>query len=133
MYVAGRIPYARRTRISRWEIPFLHTPCQQEPELGEAEKQLMSIRQSCIDCCDAELKTPENGSVKRPPDDLDLGPPNSILVLFRVMVQTCTLLGCHVAIRKAIEIGPDEVCCHDFGGEKELSDAGNLLAFVNDK
>lgn len=91
----------------------------------------MSVRQSCIDSCDAKLETPEDRSVKRPSYDLDFGAPDSIIVLFRFAIETCALLGCHVAISETVEVGADEVCCCHFGGEQELSNANPSLAIVN--
>jgi hypothetical protein len=88
----------------------------------------MSIRQSCIDSCDAELETPEDRSVERPSYNLDLRAPDSIVVLLRLVVETCALLGCHVAVGETIEVGADEVRCRDFGGEEELSNANPSLA-----
>ena len=96
-------------------------------------QHLVSIRQSCIDGCDAELQTPKDRSVKRPSYDLDLGAPDSIVVLFRVVLEGCALLGCHVAIGKAIEIGADEVCCGHFGSEEELSDKNPSLVSVSSR
>ena len=94
----------------------------------ELERCFVSIRQSCIDGCDTELETPKDRSVKRPSYDLDLRAPHSIVVFFGVVVETGTLLGCHVAVGKAIKIGADKVCCRHFGGEEELSNSSPLLA-----
>jgi hypothetical protein len=86
------------------------------------------IRQSGINCGDTKLKTPENSGVKRPAYDLDLGAPDAIVVFFGAMVETCTLLGRHVAVGKAIEIRANEVCRRDFCSEKELIIVKNLSA-----
>lgn len=124
------MPYARRTRISRWDIPFLQTTCQQKSTLCGWEEYSINIRQSCIDGGDAEFETPEDRSVERPSYDLDLRSPNPVVVLFGVVVETCALLGCHVAIGKAVEVGADEVCCCHLGSEKELPNAITWLACV---
>ena len=95
------------------------------------EEDSMLLRQSCIDCGDAELETPEDSSVKRPSYDLNLGTPDSVIVFFGAVVDTCTLVGCHVAVGKAIEIGANKVCrCH-FCCEKELFNGSNSLASID--
>ena len=86
----------------------------------DREADSMSIRQSCIHGCDAELETPKDRSVKRPPYDLDLRAPHSIVVFFGVVVETGTLLGCHVAVGDTIKLGAYKVCCYDLCSEKEL-------------
>ena len=91
----------------------------------------MSLRQSCIDCSDAKLETPEDSSIKRPAYDLDLRAPDAIVVFFGTVVDTCTLLGCHVAIGKAIEIGTNKICRRDFCCEKELFNESHLLASID--
>jgi hypothetical protein len=131
IYVAGRMAYARRTRISRWEIPFLHAKCQLKTTFGRARKCSIYIRQSCVYCCDTELETPEDSSVKRPSYDLDLGAPDTIVVFFGAVVNTRTLLGCHVTIGKAIEIGANKVCRCNFCGEKQLFNVSYLSASVD--
>jgi hypothetical protein len=61
---------------------------------------------------------------------LYFGAPDAIGVFFGAVIETCTLLGRHVAISKAIEVGANEICrCH-FCGEKELIIAKNLSASV---
>ena len=97
----------------------------------DREADSMSIRQSCIDCCDAELETPEDSSVKRPPYDLNFGAPDAVVVFLGTVVDTCTLLGCHVAIGKAVEIGTDKICRRDFCCEKELFNESVLLASID--
>lgn len=62
---------------------------------------------------------------------MDLGAPDSIVVFFGTVVDTCTLLGCHVAVGKAIKIGANKVCRCDFCCEKELFNESNFLAFVD--
>jgi hypothetical protein len=90
----------------------------------------MAIRQSCINRSDAEFETPEDSSVKRPPYNLDLGAPDAIVVLFGAVIDACTLLGCHVTVGKAIEVGANKVCrCH-FCSEEELPNAIYLSASV---
>lgn len=102
--------------------------CRMSVRDDEKKEYSMSLRQPGIDCGDAELETPEDSSVKRPPYDLDLGAPDSIVIFFGTVVDTCTLLGCHVAVGKAIEICADKVCCRDLCCEKELFSEGKLSA-----
>ena len=87
---------------------------------GQGVELWVYIRQSCVDSCDAQLETPEDSSVKRPSNDLDFGAPDAILVLSRVVVEVCTLLGCHVAVGDTIKLGAYKVCCYDLCSEKEL-------------
>ena len=89
----------------------------------------MDIRQSGIYCGNTELEAPEDSSVKRPPYDLDLRTHDAILVFFGAVVDTCTLLGCHVTVGKAIEIGANKVCCCDFCSEKQLFNLSYLVSF----
>lgn len=102
--------------------------CRTSVRDDEKKEYSMSLRQSGIDCGDAELEAPEDSSVKRPPYDLDLGAPDSMVIFFGTVIDTYTLLGCHVAVGKAIEICANKVCCRDLCCEKELSREGKLSA-----
>jgi hypothetical protein len=48
------------------------------------------------------------------------------------VVDTCTLLRCHVAIGKAVKIGANKVCRCDFCSEKQLFNVSYMSASVDD-
>lgn len=81
------------------------------------------IRQSSIKSGDANFEAPKNGGVQRPSDHLDFGAHDPVVVFIGVDIEVCTLFGRHVAVCEAAEFGANEVCCHDFCGEKQLSNA----------
>lgn len=81
---------------------------------------LKYLCQPFVKSCNTDFEAPKNGSVERPSYDLDLGTPDTIVVLFRVWVEVLTLFGLHVAVCEAIELGGDGVGRYDIRNEKRM-------------
>jgi hypothetical protein len=81
---------------------------------------LVHLRQSSIESCNTDFETPKNGSVERPSYNLDLRAPDPIVMLYRIWVKVLTLFRRHVAICEAVELGADQVGCHDLRNKKQL-------------
>jgi hypothetical protein len=117
--------YATMTRILRCDKPELK---RSQSALHNPRLRCHDLRKTTIKGCDAKLERPKNTSIKGPAYDLNLGPPNPIVVFLAVHIDIGSLLVGHVTIRKALEFRTNEICCDGLGSEYKLAPTWSVLS-----